>query len=114
MQKLSERDPEAKIRRGEILLELADQMQRIGQSKEAAALYAKLLNEKSWPDREEEIMQRWTNALASGGRLQGIREGVHAIPGALPAKHAHAGRAVLPCGKQLFSHPGRRKDSGQG
>src|SRR5262249_16061240 len=66
-QKIIEQDPEAKQRRGEILLEMADQMQRIWHNKEAAAIYTQLLNDKIVPEREEEIMQRWTNALDLGG-----------------------------------------------
>lgn len=66
-QKIVEQDPEAKLRRGEILLEMADQMQRIWQNKEAAAVYNQLLNDKVVPEREEEIMQRWTNALHLAG-----------------------------------------------
>ena len=66
-QKISDQDPEAKVRRAEIQLELADQMQRIWQNKEAAAIYNQLLNEKLLPEREEEIMQRWTSALHLAG-----------------------------------------------
>jgi TolA-binding protein len=66
-QKIVDQDPEAKQRRGEILLEMADQMQRIWQNKEAAAIYTRLLNDKIVPEREEEIMQRWTNALHLAG-----------------------------------------------
>src|SRR5262249_18497380 len=65
--KASEKDPDAKTRRGEILLEMADQMQHIWQNKEAATIYIQLMNEKILPEREEEIMQRWTNALHLAG-----------------------------------------------
>ncbi len=66
-QKYSDQDPDAKIRRGEVLMEMADQMQRIWQNKEAAAIYNQLLNDKTLADREEEIMQRWTSALHLSG-----------------------------------------------
>ena len=66
-QNLINQDPDAKTRRGEILLETADQLQRIAQSKEAATIYNQLLIEKTLPDRDEEIMQRWTNALHLAG-----------------------------------------------
>jgi TolA-binding protein len=66
-QKAADKDPEAKTRRSEIMLELADQMQRIWQNKEAAAVYNQLLNDKALPERDEEIMQRWTNALHLSG-----------------------------------------------
>lgn len=66
-QKINDQDPEAKTRRGEILLEMADQMQRIWQNKEAAGVYNQLLSEKILAEREEEIMQRWTTALHLSG-----------------------------------------------
>jgi cellulose synthase operon protein C len=66
-QNISNQDPDAKTRRGEILLETADQLQRAAQSKEAAAICSQLLTEKMLPDRDEEIMQRWTNALHLAG-----------------------------------------------
>lgn len=61
--KFIEQDPDAKIRRAEILLELADQQQRITQNKEAAVVYAQLLSEKILTEREEEITQRLADAL---------------------------------------------------
>ena len=66
-QKISEQDPEAKTRRGEIMLEMADQMQRIWQNKEAAGVYSQLLIGKILPERDEEIMPRWANALNLSG-----------------------------------------------
>lgn len=66
-QKISAEDADAKTRRGEILLEMADQMQRIWQNKEAAGVYLQLLTDKTLPERDEEIMQRWTNALHLAG-----------------------------------------------
>jgi TolA-binding protein len=66
-QKLIGQDSDAKVRRGEILLEMADQMQRIWQNKEAASIYNQLLNDKVLAERDEEIMQRWTNALHLAG-----------------------------------------------
>ncbi|MBI2808985.1 MAG: tetratricopeptide repeat protein [Planctomycetes bacterium] len=68
---LGDKDPDAKTRRGEIQLEIADQMQRIRQNKEAAAVYNQLLNDKILIDREEEIMQRWTSALHLAGDYNG-------------------------------------------
>jgi len=51
-------DPDAKIRRADILLELADTMQSAGQSREAAGIYEQLQSEKLLPQRAEEIGQR--------------------------------------------------------
>lgn len=70
-QKVSDQDPDAKARRGEILLELGDQMQRVQQGKEAAAIYTLILGEKLLPERDEETMQRWTNALHLAGDFDG-------------------------------------------
>ena len=56
-------DPEAKVRRGEILFELADAQQLAKQFKEAAATYNQILNEKIIPQREEEIVQDLAAAL---------------------------------------------------
>jgi cellulose synthase operon protein C len=62
-QKIVDQDSEAKVRRGEIMLEMADQMQRVWQNREAAGVYNQLLTEKLLTDRDEEIMQRLTSAL---------------------------------------------------
>jgi TolA-binding protein len=66
-QQLSASDPEAKTRRGEILLELADTQQIAKQFKEAAATYAQILGEKTLPQREEEVLQRQASALHLAG-----------------------------------------------
>lgn len=64
-------DPEAKVRRGEILLELADTQQLAKQSKEAAATYLQVLNEKVLPQRDEEVLQRHITALHLAGDYNG-------------------------------------------
>jgi TolA-binding protein len=66
-QGLTNTDPEAKSRRAEILLEMADVQQQARQFKEAAGTYAQLLNEKTLPEREEEITQRQATALNLAG-----------------------------------------------
>jgi cellulose synthase operon protein C len=66
-QKLQDQDPEARSRRAEILLELADQLQHIRQQKESVAIYNQLLAEKVLPDRAEEIMHRLAVALHLSG-----------------------------------------------
>lgn len=60
-------DNDAKTRRGEMLLELADTQQHAKQYKEAATTYEQLLNEKSLPPRTEEITQRFITALHLAG-----------------------------------------------
>ena len=54
---LANADPEARTRRGEILLELADAQQLTKQYKDAAGTYNQILNEKLLPQREEEMVQ---------------------------------------------------------
>jgi TolA-binding protein len=60
-------DAEAKARRAEILLEMADVQQQARQFKEAANTYSQLINEKALPERDEEITQRQATALHLGG-----------------------------------------------
>jgi cellulose synthase operon protein C len=60
-------DPEAKARRSEILLELADTQQQARLFKEAAALLEQLRNEKALPAREEEVAQRLITAQHLAG-----------------------------------------------
>jgi TolA-binding protein len=64
---LAERDPEAKARRAEILLEMADAMQLVRQHKEAAAVYNQVLSEKQLTSRDEEVTQRLVEALHLAG-----------------------------------------------
>jgi cellulose synthase operon protein C len=66
-QQLASSDPEAKARRGEALVELADTQQLAKQYKEAANTYQQVLNEKTLPARDEEISQRLITALHLAG-----------------------------------------------
>jgi tetratricopeptide (TPR) repeat protein len=66
-QQLGPNDPDAKQRRGEILLETADVQQLVKQYREAAVTYGQLLNDKVLPAREEEIAQRLATALHLAG-----------------------------------------------
>src|SRR6202011_870 len=61
----------ARERRAEIMLEMADTQQLIRQYKEAAGTYGQLLNEKSLPQREEEILERQAAALHLAGDYDG-------------------------------------------
>jgi len=56
-------DPDAKVRRGDILLELGDTQAAARLYKEAAATYANVFDEKSSPERAEEALQRQATAL---------------------------------------------------
>ncbi len=56
-------DPDARLRRADILLETADVQQFARMYKEAAAQYEQLLNEKANPARTEETTQRFIAAL---------------------------------------------------
>jgi TolA-binding protein len=60
-------DPEAKTRRGEILLELADTQQQARLYKDAAATYNQLQGDKVLPQRSEELLQRQITALHLAG-----------------------------------------------
>src|SRR5262249_8160831 len=64
---LSAADPEAKERRGEILLELADTQQLLRQHPEAAAAAPPIPNDKLLPQRDEEVVQRLATALHLAG-----------------------------------------------
>jgi len=66
-QGLTNTDPEAKGRRTEMLLEMADTQQLARQFREAANTYNQLLNDKALPDRDEEIAQRQAVALHLAG-----------------------------------------------
>jgi len=66
-QQLASSDPEAKVRRGEALLELADTQQLAKQYKEAANTYQQVLTEKGLPARDEELAQRQITALHLAG-----------------------------------------------
>src|SRR5439155_10578904 len=65
--RLGNQDPEAAMRRGEILLEIADLQQHLKQNRESANLYNQVLNEKLLPDRDEEITLRLAQALHLAG-----------------------------------------------
>ena len=60
---LANNDPDARIRRSEIMLELADTLQLARQPRDAVGIYEQLLNEKMLPQRVEEIWQRMITAL---------------------------------------------------
>jgi tetratricopeptide (TPR) repeat protein len=62
-------DPEAKTRRAEMLLEIADTQQLAKQYKDAATTYEQLLNEKALPIRVEELNQRLIVALHLAGEF---------------------------------------------
>lgn len=63
-------DADAKGRRGEILLELADAQQATKAAKEAAATYQQVLNENALPERAEETHQRLATALHLAGQFK--------------------------------------------
>jgi len=64
---LARSDPAAKIRRGDILLELGDAQQLAGRYREAAGTYQRALAEKNNPQRDQEAMQRQAAALHLAG-----------------------------------------------
>lgn len=64
---LAQTDPDAKVRRGEILMDLADTQVTLQQYKDAADTYQRVLQENATPTRTEEAMQRRVTALHLGG-----------------------------------------------
>jgi len=75
-QQLMAADPEAKLRRGEILIEIGDTQQLAKQFKEAAGTYDAVLNEKLIPTRDEEVLQRRITALHLAGDYAGSDQAV--------------------------------------
>lgn len=69
-QELGRTLPEARLRRGDILLELADTQQLAKQYREAAATYERALTENNNPDRAEEALQRRATALHLAGQYK--------------------------------------------
>lgn len=63
-------DPEAKARRAEILLELADAQLTNKQARDAATTYEQIWNDKLLPTRQEETLQRIVAALHLAGDFQ--------------------------------------------
>jgi len=64
---LAQADPEARTRRAEMLLELADTHQLAKQYREAAGTYEQILNEKALSARTEELTQRLVTAFHLAG-----------------------------------------------
>jgi len=64
-------DPDAKTRRADMLLELADALLQNKQAREAATAYDQILGEKLLPNRVEEVSQRAIAALHLAGDLGG-------------------------------------------
>ncbi|MGD0898581.1 MAG: tetratricopeptide repeat protein [Thermoguttaceae bacterium] len=65
---LGKTSPHAVLRRGEILLDLAEAQQTMKQYKDAAATYEKVVAENSDPDRAEEALERLATVLHLDGR----------------------------------------------
>ncbi|MDB5309996.1 MAG: TPR-domain containing protein [Gemmataceae bacterium] len=63
-------DPDAKTRRAEILLELADTLLTNKQAREAATAYETIWNEKLLPNKAEETLQRIVAAYHLAGDFQ--------------------------------------------
>jgi tetratricopeptide (TPR) repeat protein len=68
--KLATRDAEARVRRGDILLDLGDTLVLADRPREAAAVYQQAINEGGNPDRREEATQRLAAALHLDGRYR--------------------------------------------
>jgi TolA-binding protein len=75
-QELSRQDSQAKARRAEILLEMADTMQQARLFKEAVGAYNQLLSQSDLPRRQEEIHLRLIQALHLGGDFDGSERAI--------------------------------------
>jgi len=64
---LSATDPAAKIRRGDVLMELGDLLMKLNRWREAADAYRRVARENTTPNRVEEATQRCIAALHLGG-----------------------------------------------
>jgi TolA-binding protein len=102
---LAERDPDAKARRGEILVELADTQQLARQFKEAADTYNQILKEKLLPGREDEIELSRATALQLAGDYAASDEACKRF------RDAHPKSPLLPA--VLFRHAENAYFSGQ-
>jgi TolA-binding protein len=60
-------DPDARPRRGEILMEVGDALQLLGQHREAVQTYNQVLNEGLLPRRQDEVTVRLVTALHLAG-----------------------------------------------
>lgn len=77
-------DPAARGRRGEILLDLADTHLLARQSREAAAVYETVGNEKLLPARQEEVLQRLIDAYHLAGDLANSETRINAFKQKFP------------------------------
>jgi tetratricopeptide (TPR) repeat protein len=71
---LAQNDPDARVRRGDIMMDLGDALQLTKQYKEAAAVYQQLLYDSAAPDRAEEALQRLATALHLAGQYRDSEE----------------------------------------
>lgn len=63
-------DPDAKARRPEMLLDLADALQTVKHFKDAVQVCEQLWNENALPNRKEELLQRLVSAAGAAGDYQ--------------------------------------------
>jgi TolA-binding protein len=89
-------DPQAKVRRAEALAEMADTQQLARQYREAAATYNQILNERSLPQREQELLQHLATALQLAGDYTESDKAVQRF------REAHPKSVLLPA--VLFRH----------
>ncbi len=71
---LAAQDPEAKVRRQEMLFDLADALHGGKQYAEAAKLYETLWNEQAMPARREDVLQRFATALGNANSLDASQQ----------------------------------------
>jgi TolA-binding protein len=89
-QQLAGADPKARTRRGHILIELARTQQRAHQDREAASIFATIVNEKIFPEREPELLLRQAAALSRAGDFAGSDQLCNRV------RQAHPNSQLLP------------------
>jgi TolA-binding protein len=81
---LANNDPDARTRRADIQLDLADTMQLVKMYKEAAATYQTVMGEGANPDRAQEALQRQVTAYHLGGMYRESDEAAQRFVAAYP------------------------------
>ena len=102
-------DPDAKARRAEMLLEIADTQQFAKQYKDAANTYEQFLNEKSLPDRTEELTQRLIVALHLAGEYPRSDQVANQFLQQFPGEPAPRAGPVPARRERVLRRPGRRE-----
>ena len=106
-------DPDAKARRGDILLELADTQQLAKQYKDAAGTYAQIMIGEPRPRPRRRGHRAAGRRAAPGRAVPGVKRAGCPVQGEVPAQHADAVGAVPRGGERLPDRHRRGRRRGQ-